>query len=93
MGRSYKVGPPPANKPNLKFGLLFLGNFKTYESFRLGMLGKNSDGNFCFVEDRDKYFLTIADGKITDEERRHGPDNKREASGTGDITNRDLPSE
>lgn len=93
MGRAYKVVPPPKDS-KLKFQLMFLGNFKRAEDFKKAMLGKLSDGNFCFVHAGDKYFITVKDGQITDEETRLGePKPTGQESGSVDIEDRDLRSE
>lgn len=93
MGRAYIVTKPPQNT-KAKFGLLFIGNFKAYDTFRKTVLTKSQDGNFVYVEAGQKHFLTIENSKITDEEvRGYGDDNKGAACGSSDIEDRDLPGQ
>lgn len=66
--KGYKITAPPAGS-KARFGLLKLGNFRTYESFKIAMLGKKTDGVFVLEGDK-KYFVTIKKGEIVEEDVR-----------------------
>ncbi len=69
MGNAYKITPPPTGS-KARFGLLKMGGFKSYESFRRAILAKGIDGMFAFEGVGKKHFLTIKAGKVVDEEAR-----------------------
>lgn len=92
MGRAYKVVPAKEGL-NLPFQLMFIGNFKAPASFRQAVLNKSMDGQFCLIHAGEKHFLTIKNGKVTDEEVRYGKKSAGQESGEPDIADRDLPTE
>lgn len=91
MGRAYKVVAAKEGS-NLPFQLMFMGNFKEPSSFRKAVLNKSMDGQFCLIHAGEKHFITIKNGKVTDEEVRYAKKPQGQESGESDIADRDLPT-
>lgn len=83
MPRAYKLVAPPQDS-KVQFGLLFIGNFKEQNSFKKMLAGRCQDGNFCLIAKEYRYFVTVKDGEIIEEEMRDAGASRK--SGTEGVS-------